>query len=677
MNKYPIEMQDEEKACGAYCILMILKYFGYKEEVKYIKRKARLNQNGISLKGMIECLKTYQIESKAYEATLDHIKDEVTLPCILFMVYENIGHYVVLYEIKDDEYILGDPARGLISIYREEMDDHYALRMLSIIHVGRVPTLTYKPYYRFLLDTMKSYKKHVISLIIKGFWISVLGYGSSYFFQIIIDYIQIDTKFFYIIVICLIYSFIEIIKTSLERIKTTQVIRLKKAIDEDYVFISSMNMLILPYHFFYQDKGYIQSELLSLFDLSDMNIECFERLFLDGLSFIVFLIGMMLINFYMSIVVVVMLIIIGILSYVRLKSLQEIYKNYLESQFIYQHHLLELIENQLMIRNFSLLQRQRERSYDIYLQTALYKEKQGLFLNKLHSLIQYIIYIFYAGVLMLGFYFFQQKDLSLGQLLMFYMLVSFCVQPVLNMVSLLSQYKQMVWIYEKYKVFEREKEEVKDDFISPIKSITLDNVSYAYGYQLPLFEHVDLSIDKHIMISGETGCGKSTLLRLLMGYDMNYSGDIYFNNQELRTIDLSSLYKHIGYMSQSPTFLHMTLFDNLLCQDMVRIKKYLKAFNQSELEDMFHVVLSEDGSPLSLGQRQIIGLIRLLCQDFDVYILDEALSHLDEKLANKVFKYLMKNDENKIYIMVNHQTKLVNKDIEYVIMEKGRIRNKG
>ncbi|MEG0368322.1 MAG: ABC transporter ATP-binding protein, partial [Coprobacillus sp.] len=216
-----------------------------------------------------------------------------------------------------------------------------------------------------------------------------------------------------------------------------------------------------------------------------------------------------------------------------------------------------------------------------------------------------------------------------------------------------------------------------DDFINPIKSITLDNVSYAYGYQLPLFEHVDLNIDKHIMISGETGCGKSTLLRLLMGYDMNYSGDIYFNNQELRTIELSSLYKHIGYMSQSPTFLHMTLFDNLLCQDMVRIKKYLKAFNQSELEDMFHVVLSEDGSPLSLGQRQIIGLIRLLCQDFDVYILDEALSHLDEKLANKVFKYLMKNDENKIYIMVNHQTKLVNKEIEYVIMEKGRIRNKG
>ncbi|MEG0367413.1 MAG: cysteine peptidase family C39 domain-containing protein, partial [Coprobacillus sp.] len=345
MNKYPIEMQDEEKACGAYCILMILKYFGYKEEVKYIKRKARLNQNGISLKGMIECLKTYQIESKAYEATLDQIKDEVTLPCILFMVYENIGHYVVLYEIKDDEYIIGDPARGLISIYREEMDDHYALRMLSIIHVGRVPTLTYKPYYRFLLETMKSYKKHVISLIIKGFWISVLGYGSSYFFQIIIDYIHIDTKFFYIIVICLIYSFIEIIKTTLERIKTTQVIRLKKAIDEDYVFISSMNMLTLPYNFFYQDKGYIQSELLSLFDLSDMNIECFERLFLDGLSFIVFLIGMMLINFYMSIVVIVMLIIIGILSYVRLKSLQEIYKNYLESQFIYQHHLLELIEN--------------------------------------------------------------------------------------------------------------------------------------------------------------------------------------------------------------------------------------------------------------------------------------------------------------------------------------------
>ena len=61
MQKYPVFIQDEEMACGAYCILMLLKYYGYDEEVKEVKKKARLNQNGISIKGIIECLKEYQV----------------------------------------------------------------------------------------------------------------------------------------------------------------------------------------------------------------------------------------------------------------------------------------------------------------------------------------------------------------------------------------------------------------------------------------------------------------------------------------------------------------------------------------------------------------------------------------------------------------------------------------
>lgn len=53
MHKYPIELQDEEKSCGAYCIDMILKYYHFYDEIKNIKKKARLNQNGISIRGMI------------------------------------------------------------------------------------------------------------------------------------------------------------------------------------------------------------------------------------------------------------------------------------------------------------------------------------------------------------------------------------------------------------------------------------------------------------------------------------------------------------------------------------------------------------------------------------------------------------------------------------------------
>ena len=674
MHKYPIELQDEEKSCGAYCIDMILKYYHFYDEIKNIKKKARLNQNGISIRGMIECLKSYQIEAKAYEATLEDVVREVKCPCILYMIYDGIGHFVVLYEIKDEEYIIGDPAKGLVKMYIEEMNEHYGQRVIVIKHVGRVPQLHYKSYRQFLKDTFFAYQRYMISLIWKGLWIAVIGYGSSYFFQILIDYIHLKTAFFYMAILAMAYTTLECIRTYMTQLKMKEMIHLQKAMDEDYVFQSLMNMLKQSHSFFYQDHGVIQSQLLSLFDLTEMSLECFEKFFLDGLFFVVLFVGMCLLNIWLALIVAVIFIVICVISYFRLKDFQSLNKNYLEAHYLFRHHVLELIDNHSLIRYFHLFQRQRERSYHVYLDEALLKEKQALFLNQFQSLIQYLIVLCYGIVLLVGFYLFHLQHITMGQLIMFYMLVSYCIQPVLNMVALASQYKQVSLIYDKYKNFEVDLEKSKCTLDQPITSIRYDDVTYAYGYQLPVLEHIDLNIQHHLWIKGITGSGKTTLLKLLLAEDLAYQGDIYINDLELRQIDLASLYEHIGYLNETPTFLHMTLQDNFLCQDEKKIQFYLKTFGQESLNDMMHIVLSENGYPLSLGQRQVVALIRMLCRDWDVLILDEAFSHMDTRLANKILRYLMKNDEGKIYIMINHQTKIVNKNMECVIIEKGKIK---
>ena len=659
MAKYPSYIQDEEMSCGAYCILMILKYYGYQEEIKEIKKKTRLNQNGISIKGMIECLKEYQIESKAYEASIEDIQQNIKLPCILYMVYKDIGHFVVLYEIKDDEYIIGDPAQGLVTLYSEDIEEHYASRVIAIHHVGRVPDLTYKPYYLFLKDIFLSYRKQMIKLIKQGIWISLLSYLCSYFYQIFIDHIHQDTHLFYMIILCVTYGITEMIKVLIDYKRIKQMTYLQKAIDEDCVFQSSMNLFSLPYTFYYQDKGQIQSQLTSFYQLSQLSIEYFGQLLLDAFMFIIFVIGMFILQPLITLCVCAMFLLIFILGLNYLKKLQNMHKDYLESHFQYQHHLLELIENQFLIRRYSLTQKTRERSYDLFLNEAFSKEKQMIYINEFQHKIQYIIYIFYIMIMIIGFYFYHQNHITMGRLMMFYMLLSYCIQPLLNIISLLSEYKQTSLIYEKYKSFECEKDEQKDSINQPITSITLDNVSYSYGYQLPLFEHIDINIQNHFLLRGNTGSGKSTLLRLLMGYDMNYKGDIYINDQELRTISLKSLYQHIGYVCQSPTFLHISLFDNFLCDDANKVKKLLKAFHQEQLIDMFHLILDEEGQPLSLGQRQIVAVVRVLCQNYDVLIFDEAFSHMDSALASRVQRYLYQHDQGKIYIMVNHQTKTI------------------
>lgn len=669
MQKYPIYIQDEEMSCGAYCILMILKYYGYNEEIREIKQRTRLNQNGISIKGIVECFKEYQIESQAYEATLYDIQEQVQLPCILYMVYENLGHYVVLYEIKDDEYIIADPAKGLISMYREDMEQYYAHRMIAITHIGRVPELHYQSYYRFLLSTFASYRRPIMKLIYKGIFISFLSYLSSYFYQILIDDIHQKTHFFYMIILAITYGMIEIIKITIDQLKNKEIIRLSRAIDEDYVFQTSMNLFSLPYSFFYQDKGQIQSQISTFYQLSEMSIEYFSKIFLDGFMFVIFMVGMFILQPIMTLCVCIMMIMICFLSYHYLQKLQQIHKVYLEAHFKYQHHLLELIENQFLIRRHLLVQSTRERSYHYFLDESLTKEKQSIYMNHFQHLIQYIIYIFYVVVMILGFYYFQRKILSLGQVLMFYMLMSYCIEPLFHLIEVFSEYKQTSLIYEKYKSFEVKRED-KEIIHEKITSITFDNLGYSYGYQMPLFEHIDYKIDKHVLLKGKTGSGKSTLLKLLMGYDMNYKGDIYINNQELRDISLESLYQHIGYVCETPTFLHLTLYDNFLCDDEKKIRTLLKAFHQEELINMFHIVLDEDGSPLSLGQRQVVAIIRMLCQNYDVCILDEAFSHMDAKLSASVQRYLFQHDQERIYVVVNHQTRTMKKGWDCLLLDK-------
>lgn len=82
----------------------------------------------------------------------------------------------------------------------------------------------------------------------------------------------------------------------------------------------------------------IQSQLLSLFDLTEMSLECFEKFFLDGLFFVVLFVGMCLLNIWLALIVAVTFIVICVISYFRLKDFQSINKNYLEA-----HYLLDIM----------------------------------------------------------------------------------------------------------------------------------------------------------------------------------------------------------------------------------------------------------------------------------------------------------------------------------------------
>lgn len=675
MKKYYVELQDEPKACGAYCIYMILKYYKLHVELKTIKERCRMDMNGISMKGMLECLKSLNIEAKAYTTTLESLVQEVKLPCILHLVLGELGHYVVLYEIKNDEYIIGDPAKGLITMDREELEEKFSSYMIAIMHIGKSIEEKEEHYLSFVKESFIVYKDDVVRFLGKGLLISFLDLLGSLLFQIIIDYFDYTTHFFYIVLLSLSYLFVYILKITQERYQSIHFIQLQRVLDEEYCFDSMKNMQNMPMHSLNYEKGIIHSQLLSLTQLSEMNIMLFESILLNGITSLVFLLAMFMISPLLFVIVIVMLLIVGLYMKSQGSSMQRLAQKDLESYNEYHQSVLEWIECLYVLKRFH--QKHRIMKYYDYFKSyvshRLDKDKKRI---DIHSIVSYVIQICFFFVLLIGLWFYIHKSISLGQFVMFIMLMSSLLPLFISLVSLFFEYHSLKLIYERYKYFKANKIE-KDKMKENIKSIYIDDLSYSFGYRENLFSHVELMINKNLYIKGDTGSGKSTLLSLLMGNDLRYSGNIYINDQELRTIDLDSLYEHIGYECQNPSFFCDTVFNNLLCEDVDRIEMLLKGFGHLEMMNMLELKINEDGSPLSQGQRQIIALLRLFLRDYDVYMLDEVFSHMDSKTAGRIYRYIVKNYNNKILIMVNHETKLVNRTDDCVIIDKGKIIKKG
>lgn len=188
MLKYPIFLQDNENSCGAYCIKMLLSFYKRDDEIKNIKKRCRLTKEGITVYGLIQVLKEYHLEAKAYQCEFKHLFEEVNCPVIIHLKQDDLYHYVVLYKIKDEYFLVGDPAKGLIKMSYEIFSKQFTGVIIMVNHVGM--PLTKRNNYtfqNFLKDHFKQHYQTIIKMVIKTIIISLLTMLFSYYYQLLID----------------------------------------------------------------------------------------------------------------------------------------------------------------------------------------------------------------------------------------------------------------------------------------------------------------------------------------------------------------------------------------------------------------------------------------------------------------------------------------------------------
>ena len=217
--------------------------------------------------------------------------------------------------------------------------------------------------------------------------------------------------------------------------------------------------------------------------------------------------------------------------------------------------------------------------------------------------------------------------------------------------------------------------------------IDFDHVSFGYLADRPIFHSLNLHLypGEMVGIVGTTGAGKSTLISLLNRfYDVN-QGSIQIDGTDIRRIPQRVLHRIVGLIQQEPFLFSGTIIDNvrMFRQDITREQameacRFVGAHAMiSRLPQGYNTRLSERGSGLSAGERQLISFARIVVFQPQVLILDEATANLDSHTEQLVQQALETVSQGRTTIVIAHRLSTVMHADRILVMEQGAIVEEG
>ena len=218
--------------------------------------------------------------------------------------------------------------------------------------------------------------------------------------------------------------------------------------------------------------------------------------------------------------------------------------------------------------------------------------------------------------------------------------------------------------------------------------IYFDNLTFQYSDDNPpVLQSFDLHIQpgENIALVGHTGAGKSSIARLIARFYEFQNGTLYIDEKDIRTLDLANYRSQLGIVSQVPFLFSGTIAENICyaCAqvDLNSIEEMAYRIGDGEwLESLpqgLDTQVGERGGRLSMGQRQIVSLLRVLAQQPAIFILDEATASIDPFTEWQIQQALGMILTGTTSILIAHRLSTVQAADRIIVLEEGRIIEEG
>jgi NHLM bacteriocin system ABC transporter ATP-binding protein len=277
-----------------------------------------------------------------------------------------------------------------------------------------------------------------------------------------------------------------------------------------------------------------------------------------------------------------------------------------------------------------------------------------------------------------------RDSLSLGTFLAFNVAFTQIIFSALTMSTAIGFAVQMVPLYERTKPILQTLPEVDVSKTTPgdlSGDIEISHVSFRYQADGPLvLDDVSLHIrpGEFVAFVGPSGAGKSTIIRLLLGFETPTAGSLYYDHEDLASLDLQAVRRQIGVVLQDSKLMSGDLFSNIIGSSLLTQEDAWEAARMSGLDQDImqmpmgmHTVIGEGGSTLSGGQRQRLMIARAVVSRPRILLFDEATSALDNETQARVSHSLESLKATRI--VVAHRVSTVKNADRIFVLTGGRI----
>jgi len=226
------------------------------------------------------------------------------------------------------------------------------------------------------------------------------------------------------------------------------------------------------------------------------------------------------------------------------------------------------------------------------------------------------------------------------------------------------------------------------DLVDPDGRVAYEGVTFRYpGTEEVVLDDVTFTVDpgQFVGVVGPTGAGKTTLLKLLLRFYDADSGSVRIDGHDVRDLTRASLREAVGYVSQEPYLFHGTVAENVRYgradADRAAVIEASKRAGAhefvAELPDGYDTTVGERGVKLSGGQRQRLAIARALLTDPDLFVLDEATSHVDNETESVIRRQLADLTADRTTFAIAHRLSTVRDADQILVLDDGRLVEQG